>query len=182
MSRRRQAKKGKPRPGSPRGQSARRKPIAPNGHRHHRATPRGRALDALTYMRREKSLTRAAKLAGTTPRTIKRYLLPLIERDRSGRWIAPRSDTVTRRLYVPTPDGTVRLPIRSFLSASRLGRYWNAVDAFLRGRGMAALREFRGKAIRVGKIAYPFITDPRTLRRLAYAGEVRFEDLYGETR
>ena len=180
MSRRRQAKKGKLRPGSPRGQSARCKPIARNGHRHHRATPRGRALDALTYMRREKSLTRAAKLAGTTPRTVKRYLLPLLERDRSGRWVAPRSDTAVRHMRVLTTGGALILPIRSFRSASRLARYWAAVDAFLRGRGVARLRDFRGKAIRSGKLTYPFITDPTLLRRLE--GEVQFEDLYGDVR
>jgi hypothetical protein len=151
-------------------------------HRHHRPTPRGRALDALTYMRQQKSLTRAAKLAGTTPRTIKRYLWPLLERAPSGRFIAARSDTQARSMRVPTADGVVVLDVRSSRSASRLARYWHAVDAFLRGRGIAALREFRGKAIRVGKIAYPLITDPRTLRRLAYAGEVQFEDLYADTR
>ncbi len=155
---------------------------AASGHRHKRATPRGRALDALTYMRQGKSLTRASKLAATTSRTTKRHLLPLIERDRSGRWVAPRSDRAVRHIKILTPDGTIEVPVRSSRSASRLASYWNAVDSALAGRGLQRLMQFRGKAVRSGKVSYPLITDIHILRRLHYAGELRFEDIYGDTR
>jgi hypothetical protein len=59
-----------------------------------------------------------------------------------------------------------------------VAHYWNAVRTYLRTGDQRALRPFRGKALRVDKIAYPFITDPRTLERLYQAGEVAFEDIY----
>jgi hypothetical protein len=86
-----------------------------------------------------------------------------------------------RPLRVLTPYGAITLDIRNSRSASLLGRYWNAVDQALLGRP-AMLREFRGKVIRVDKVAYPYVTDLHTLRRLAQAGEVQFEDLYDSTR
>ena len=56
-----------------------------------------------------------------------------------------------------------------------------AVHTYLTTGDRRALRQFRGKHIRTGKVAYPFITDGKTLERLAFAGEVSFEDLYALT-
>jgi len=139
-----------------------------------------RALDALAAMRHGKSLTRAARAAHTTASTVKKYSGAALKRGKDGHYAA-RSDQLVRHIRFLTPEGIVGLPVRGTASASRIGRYWTAVDHFLRTGETNRLAEFRGRAVRVGKAAHAFVTDPRTLQRLAYAGEVSFEDLYAMT-
>ena len=57
----------------------------------------------------------------------------------------------------------------------------NASKSALTGN-VAALEEFRGRVLRVGKMSFPYITDMNLLRRLHYAGELQYEDLYDTTR
>ena len=90
-------------------------------------------------------------------------------------------DRMRRPMKVLTLAGTITFDIRSSRSASRLARYWNAVRTYLRTGRTAQLREFRGQVLRVDKLAFPFITDLRTLERLAHAGEFTFEELYDYT-
>ena len=75
-------------------------------------------------------------------------------------------------------SGTQVADLQGNRRATALARYWNAVDSYLKTGDMTALQPFRGKAVRVGRRSYPFVTDRRTLERLARAGEVRFEDIY----
>lgn len=140
-------------------------------------TAPARALRVLRLMREGRSLTAAARAAHIDPRTARRYIGGAMRRT-ARRYVPARSDTFPRMLRFVTPDGVVALKVRSSLSASRIARYWTAVDHYLRSGDTQRLRAFRGNAVRTGKLAYPFITDPRTLDRLAQAGEVRFEELY----
>lgn len=141
-----------------------------------------RALDALALMRRDRiSLSQAATRAGTTRNTVRRYAGSAIRKDARGRYAARPSDRLIRRMRFLTPRGQITLDVTNSRTASRIARYFAAVDRYLKTGKTDALREFRGKAIRVGKVAYPFITDPRTLSRLGRAGEVSFEDLYDFT-
>ncbi len=84
-------------------------------------------------------------------------------------------------MRVLTEWGVVVIDIRDSRSASRLGRYANAAKSALMGN-LAPLEEFKGKVLRVGKMSFPYITDMNLLQRLAFAGEVQFEDLYDTTR
>ncbi len=84
----------------------------------------------------------------------------------------------SRRIRFLTLRGQITLDVTSSRTATRIARYLAAAKWYLKTGKTEALREFRGKAIRVGKVAYPFITDPRTLDRLASAGEISFEDLF----
>ncbi len=140
-----------------------------------------RALDAVAAMRHGKSLSRAARLAHTTPRTVRRYAGEAIHKERSGSYAPRVRDSITRPMRFLAPDGVTALDVRSSAVASRIGAYWNAVDRYLRTGKRDALAPFRGKRIRAGNRLHEFITDPRTLDRLANAGEVRFEDLYALT-
>jgi hypothetical protein len=139
---------------------------------------RERALDALSHMRRGFSLRKAAREAHTTPETIRRYVPRAIYRDASGFFAARATDGYERTLYMLTAQGKVAVKVRGSRTASRIAEYWVAVDHFLKTGKTDRLRPFRGQSIRAGKVAYPFLTDPNTLRRLGYAGEVAFEDLY----
>ena len=141
-----------------------------------------RALEALALMRRERmSQTRATKEVGTTPNTVRRYVGSAIRKEPTGRWVAKRSDRLFRRMRFPTPRGLISLDVTDSRTVSRIARYSAAVHQYRKTGKTDALREFRGKAIRVGKVAHPFLTNPRTLDRLAQAGEVAFEDLYDFT-
>ena len=99
-----------------------------------------------------------------------------------GRIVATKFDRIPRTMRFITPQGLIDLTLRDPRAASLNGRHMAAVHQALGPKGdPRALKAFRGKAIRVGKITYPFITDSKTLERLAFAGEVSFEDLYALT-
>ncbi len=127
------------------------------------------------------SLTKAAREAGTTPRTMRRHVGRALTTDAHGRIVATKSDRIPRTLRFVTAGGLTELTVRDSRTASRIARYMAAVNRLLTTGDRRAIRPFRGKAIRTGKIAYPFITDSKTLERLAFAGEVSFEDLYALT-
>ena len=146
------------------------------------AYARQRALETLSSMRAKGwSATRAAHEAGTTLPTLRKYAGSALQRGDDGRYQATRGDRFTRRMRMLTPDGQVAVPVRGSRQASAVAEYWNAVDRYLTTGRTDDLRQFRGRAIRVGATEHPFITDPRTLRRLGLAGEVSFEDIYDLT-
>lgn len=172
-ARRRPAKPVRGRRKSPKAPERRPKP------RSTRPTPKGRALDAVAEMRRKgKSLTKATQAVHTTRKTVRKYAASAVGPKEHGRYTPKAYDRLTRPMRFLTPDGLIELHIRSSTSASRIGEFWNAVDTYLRTGRTGALNRFRGKVVRLNGVAYPFVTDPRTLDRLANAGEVRFEDLY----
>ena len=143
---------------------------------------RAHALDALNLMRsKHYSLARAAKEAATTPRTALRYVSGALRREESGHYRARPSDRLLRKLHFLTPEGPIILDVRGSRKASLISRYSSSVKRYLLTGRTDALAEFQGKSVMVGKVRYPFLTDLRTLERLAHAGEVSFEDLYAVT-
>lgn len=130
---------------------------------------RNQAFHALSLMRVDgRSLTRAARDVGLTRDAVRAWTGRTI-RKRDGRFVAGRSDKLVRKMAVLTPRGTIHLPIYDSRVASKLGAYHAAVKAALRG-DLKALAPFRGKKFRTGgKRGFPFLTNLRTLRRLAEA-------------
>lgn len=97
---------------------------------------------------------------------------------RNGRLVARSHDRLLRVMRFPTATGVIDLEVKDSRSARRIGAYWNAVRVYLETGDEHRLHPFRGKSVRSGKRAYPFITDPATLKRLAYAGELRVDSIY----
>jgi hypothetical protein len=95
-------------------------------------------------------------------------------------YVAQRFDHAPRRMKLMTPSGLTVETIAGSRSASRIATYMSAVDHYLRTGDASRLRPFIGSAIRASGKRFPFVTDLRTLRRLAYVNEVSFEDLYGD--
>lgn len=144
-------------------------------------TARSRALDAVSRMRTDGlSLKAAAKEVGTTVNAVKRHAGPALQRQGGGRYAATASDRLVRTLNFPTETGITGLDIRDSRSARRVAAYWNAVKTYLETGDASGLRQFQGRYIRVNKRAYVFITDTRTLNRLADAGELSFDDIYDD--
>lgn len=159
---------------------ARRRPAARQARHKAHADPRARerAIDALALMRKGRSLRAAATEAHTTPDTVRQYLPRAIDRTARGRFIAKAIDGYEREMYMLTERGKIRITVRGSRAASRIAEHAAAVDFFLKTGKTTRLRPFRGQSIRAGKIALPFITNPNTLRRLGYAGELSYESLY----
>jgi hypothetical protein len=125
-----------------------------------------------------KSMTAAIREVETSKQTVDRYVGSALIQEQNGRYRATPSDRFRRDLHFLTPEGQISITIRSSCLASKIAEYWTAVDHYLKTGDATRLAPFVGKTIRAGKQTHPFITDPRTLTRIANAGEVSFEDLY----
>jgi hypothetical protein len=125
------------------------------------------------------SLTEAARAAGTSPRTVKKYAPRALTRIDGDGYAATSSDRYARTLYFLTERGKMPLTVPDSRTASLIATHWNAVDHYLKTGKTDRLRPFRGVALR-GRdgVSHAFLTDPRMLNRLGNAGEIAFEDLY----
>jgi len=120
---------------------------------------RGRALKALSAMRRGDTLSRAARDNGVTIRTIKRYAGSALVQDRpGGRIRATKSDRLVRYLQIPGTDGPRDVNVRGSKAASKFANYKAAINRLLRG-DRNAMAPWHGKKI----AGIELITDTKTL-------------------
>ena len=136
---------------------------------------RGRALDALSIMRRDGvSLRTAARRADTTPNNVLRHAGPALER-RGGRYVASPADRFARLMQVLGRDvGIVSVSVRGSRQASLIARHWNAVNRYLNSGNDSDLRRFTGRSV----AGVEFETDLDVIDELAGAGELEFEEIY----
>jgi len=149
--------------------------------RKHRPDPeaRGRALEVLSLMRTEKlSLSRAARVAGTSPRTVIQYVGKALGKSNGRRYNAKPFDRLKRTLNFITESGVIAVDTRSSKTATRIAKYFAAVDRCLNDGNIEGLRAFEGESIVVGKIRYPFVTNLGILTRLGNAGVIEVEGIY----
>ena len=142
-----------------RGVSKRRSiPISRLSHRSQAA--RERAVHVLATMRNNPSLslTRAARLEGVRPETVKKYFPSAIQKS-NGRIRATKSDRYTVTLYVPDAQGNP-VPVRTRSSRDReaLGQYLRDLGRYQRG-DREALARWRGKKV----AGVELVTDERAI-------------------
>ena len=138
-----------------------------------------RALSVLARMRsRGESLSKAARLEHTTPRTVQKFLAKQLKRSASGRYSATSGDTLRRDLNVLASDGYVSVAVRSSKQAQLAAEHLVAVSRFLRTGVKEWLKPFVGKT--VGGVE--LLTDPDRLGVLADADLVKLDALYREHR
>jgi len=130
-----------------------------------------RTVEARRYMRAGDSLTVAARRAGTSPRTVKRYAGSDLGK-RGQRWRIAR-DRAYRPMRVLTNAG-VEVVDASRRDASTVGRYWSAVGRYLQHGDDSELRKLRGVTVN----GYELETDLDVIDELAARGELDFEDIY----
>jgi hypothetical protein len=137
---------------------------------------RSRALAVLARMRsRGESLSQAARLERTTPRTVRKIVGRQLKRARaSGRYTATQGDTLRRDLSVLGLDGYEPVVVRSSKQAHLAAEHLIAVGRFLRTGDTEWLKPFVGK--RVGGVE--LLTDPDRLSELADADLVKLDALY----
>jgi hypothetical protein len=136
---------------------------------------RQRVLAALARMRsRGESLSQAARLEHTTPRTVLRIIPKQLKRSSSGRFRATRSDTLRRDLTILGFDGYVPVAVRSSKQAQLASAHLVAVNRFLRTGDEEWLKPFIGK--RVGGVE--LLSDPDRIQILGEADLVKLDGLY----
>lgn len=139
-----------------------------------------RVLDAIALKRRNPNLSaaEAARRGGTTLPTIQRYAGSALS-FRGGRWTVAAHDTLPRRMLVLTDRGYISMLTKDSRDATLIAEHNNAIREFLVTGSQASLRRFEEYDFEDDDgVEHPFITDPRTINRLARAGAVSFLDIY----
>lgn len=157
--------------GNPRTQH---KPKAPTSDREFQA--KQRAFDAIAKMRRGASvpLGAAARDAGTTPATVRKYLPAALRKSGTSKWIVTKSDRYTRAITLPGPHGPVTVKARGSKEAQLASEYLTALKRWSLLPSHFTLAEFHGKKIG----GYELVTAPRTLRPLLESDQLQLDSLY----
>ena len=139
---------------------------------------RQRALAVLARMRRGESLSQAARLEHTTPRTVLKLVGKQLTRGPTEIYVATFGDTLRRDLNVLGFDRYQPVTVYSSKQAHLASEHLIAVSRFLRTWDTNWLKPFIGK--RVGGVE--LLTDPDRLHELADAGLVKLDGLYRQNR
>jgi hypothetical protein len=143
----------------------------------------GTTLRVLSKMRSDGiSLSKAARQEGANARTVSRLAGRALKKRSNGSYAVRKTDSLLRVMQIPTIFGLEDMALRSSRDASRLAKYWDAVQKFLRTGDKSGIEKFRGKRIKDSRgLEAMFITDPAELRRLGFAGVLSFESIYART-
>jgi hypothetical protein len=154
---------------------ARKKPLGGRGSRRRgltvrRQDQRSRVFDALNLYRqgKAKSVSAAARTAGTTPNAMWEWVPRAISKDpRSGRLHIKPTDPYSASVQILTDAGAVTASARGSRQRELAGRHRATVMRVLAGKEPAtALDEYRGKKIG----GHALISDYTRLTTLAQAG------------
>ena len=134
-----------------------------------------RAFDAIARMRRFKvSIDAAAREAGTTPGTVRKYLPAALRLSKSGRWEVTKSDRYIRPVRLPDVFGPATVDARGFKQAQLASAYLASLNRWRKTGKAYELAPFHGKKIGNFKL----ITASRTLEALDDAGLLQIDSLY----
>ena len=102
-----------------------------------------------------------------------------LRKRKNGRHVTKPTDTRLRKLVIPTPGGVREVAIRGSQQASRVGKYWAAVQKYLQTGDDSALLRFQDRSFTdaSGK-QHLFPTNLKQLDRQASAGVLSFESIY----
>ncbi len=140
---------------------------------------RRRALSVLARMRsRGESLSQAAHLEHTTPRTVRKLVGKQLKRGLSGRYSATHGDTLRRDLTVLGFHGYEPVVVRSSKKAHLASEHLVAVGRFLRTGDTEWLKPFVGKRVS----GVELLTDPERLHEFADADLIKLDSLYRQQR
>lgn len=134
---------------------------------------RGRALEALSKMRKGSSLSKAAAEAHTTPNTVAKYAGAQLRRE-GGRMVASKGDRLFRVMRVITTEGVQEVALGGSRQASLVAAHANAVKHFLATGDDEPLHRFAD--VKVGGMELE--TDPAKLEESGRRGELEYEDIY----
>jgi hypothetical protein len=129
------------------------------------------------------SLRRASKEFGIDPDMVLKLGRSALRKQRTGKYVARKTDRLLRILSVLTSEGRREIAVRDSHQASMLGKYWASVQRYLQTGDDSALRKFKGKKITdASRKRHPLITDLNQLNTLGSAGVLSFESFYAGVR
>jgi transcriptional regulator with XRE-family HTH domain len=136
--------------------------------------------DALKLVKKGVSQKEAAKQAGVSAETLRRFQKANTTSHWNGRrWAI--SDARPVPVWMAT-RGKMRSVTVSHDAASDISRHWIAINHFLETNSPTHLAAFVGKGLRDATGAFhPFETRPNILRKLDSVGELSFVDIYRQT-
>lgn len=138
-----------------------------------------RVVAVLARMRnRGESLSEAARVAHTSPRTVLKHAGRQLKRRTSRRYSATHDDTIRRDVYVFGFDGYTPVTVWSSKQARLASEHLIGVGRFLRTGDTKWLKPFRAK--RIGGVK--LLTDPERIREFAEADLVKLDGLYRNQR
>jgi hypothetical protein len=128
--------------------------------------------DALKLMKKGVSQKEAAKQAGVSPETLRRFQKAnTISRREGRRWLILDGRPVS---VVMATRGKMRSVTVSHDAASDISRHWTAINHFLETNNPSYLVPFVGKGLRDSSgVFHPFETRPNVLRKLDSIGTVQ---------
>ena len=137
---------------------------------------------AMTAMRSEGlSLTKAAQVYHLDPRTMLRYAGSGLRKDSSNKYKPRPSDRLLRPMVIPTEHGLAEIAIRSSRDATKVAKYWDAVQWYLETGDASRLKPFQShEIIDASGARVPLIVDLSELERLGSAGVLSFESIYAK--
>jgi hypothetical protein len=136
--------------------------------------------DALKLMKKGVSQKEAAKHAGVSTETLRRFQRANTSSHRKGRrWLI--SDTRPVSVVMAT-RAKMRSVTVSHDASSDISRHWIAINLFLETNNPSHLAGYVGEGLRDTSGAFhPFETRPNVLRKLDSVGELSFIDIYRQT-
>ena len=136
--------------------------------------------DALKLMKKGVSQKEAAKQAGVSAETLRRFQKANTTSQRQGRrWVIVDTRPVSVVMATRGKMHPVTVPHDA---SSDISRHWTAINLFLETNNPSHLAAFVGKGLRDTSGAFhPFETRPNVLRKLDSVGELSFVDIYRQT-
>ncbi|WP_292372494.1 hypothetical protein [Methanosarcina sp. UBA411] len=130
---------------------------------------RKRALLALSYLRKGKNLTLAAKEQGIKMKDALRHLGNAVyQKKKNGKWIATKTDSIERGRWLYSNGEKVSVVVKSSSDASLISKYLNAVRIALSTGKKTSLEQFKNVTIKgVDGKKYPFEINLEKLYKLA---------------
>jgi hypothetical protein len=139
---------------------------------------RQKIRNAISAMAHDKtSLNATARSIGLSPERLRRVLNEnKLVKKRGRRWVLVNTRAPIR-MFSEGREIEIAVPNRK--SRSEIGRYMNAVRAFLRSNEPEKLDDFVGKSVTdAARRSHAYETDPEALYQLASTGSESFEDIY----
>jgi hypothetical protein len=135
---------------------------------------------ALKLMKKGVSQRNAAKQAGVSPETLRRFQKANTTSHRRGRrWIISDTRPVP---FVMATGGRMRDVTVPHDATTDISHHWIAINLFLETNDPSHLVPFVGKGLRDSNgVFHPFETRPNVLRKLDSVGELSFVDIYRQT-
>ena len=129
------------------------------------------------------TLREAATRFGVTPELVLDTIPSAFRKGRNGRYEVKPSDGLLRVLLIPSSKGLREIVVQGIREASIVGKYWNAVEKFLKRGDASVLRKLDRRTVTgASGERIRLLTNLEELERQASAGVFQFESIYGRIR